>query len=239
MTLILGIRCSDGIVVGADSMFTVGAPIGRVRMDGEKIHLLPGNLGIVAFAGDLAVSQLVLDNLRELWPTIQNTDKRSEIKGAISNSIRRVLGDEKVQLDYPEFSALVALPIQHVPSLLLFRGTRPPIEAHDGVYMLRAGTGDHFALLFLKFLERVFWNGKAPPSINDGVFSALWTLNHIIETNAMGIGGPPRIAVLERTDAPDNWSSRMFPNHELDEYQEFVESLESSMRLVKENWSRQ
>ena len=29
MTLVLGIRCSDGIVAGADSMFAVGAPIGR------------------------------------------------------------------------------------------------------------------------------------------------------------------------------------------------------------------
>lgn len=220
-------------------MFSIGAPIGRVRMDGEKIHLLPKSQGIVAFAGDLDVSQLALDDLREQWHVIQNTEKRSEIKGLISDSIRRILGDERDQLDRPEFATLLAFPIQDEPSLLLYRGTRHPLEARDGHYILRAGTGNHFALMFLKFLERVFWNGKAPPSINDGVFSALWTLNHIIETNAMGIGGPPRIAVLERTDTPEIWHSRMLPNHELDEYQEFVESLESSMRLIKENWSQQ
>ena len=156
MTLVLGIRCSDGIVAGADSMFAVGAPIGRVRMDGEKVHMLPENQGIVAFAGDLDVSQLVLDDLREQWPAIQNNDKRSAVKSLISNSIRRVLGDEDTQRDMPEFSALVALTIQNEPSLQLFRGTRPPLEARDGIYFLRAGTGDHFALLFQKFLERVF-----------------------------------------------------------------------------------
>ena len=238
MTLVLGIRCSDGIVAGADSMFAVGAPIGRVRMDGEKVHMLPENQGIVAFAGDLDVSQLVLDDLREQWPAIQNNDKRSAVKSMISNSIRRVLGDEDTQRDMPEFSALVALTIQNEPSLQLFRGTRPPLEARDGIYFLRAGTGDHFALLFQKFLERVFWNGKAPPSISDGVFSALWTLSHIIETNAMGIGGTPRIAVLEDRNSRGDWHSRMLPNNELDEYQQLVQSLESSMRQVKASWSQ-
>lgn len=238
MTLILGIRCSDGIVVGADSMFSIGAPIGSVRMDGEKIHLLPKSKGIVAFAGDLDVSQLVLDDLREQWHAIQNTEKRSEVKGLISGSIRRILGDENDQLDSPEFAALVAFSIQDEPSLLLYRGTRHPVEARDGHYILRAGTGDHFALLFLKFLERVFWNGKAPPSIIDGVFSALWTLNYIIETNAMGVGGAPRIAVLEKTDDQGTLRSRLLPNHELDEYQQLVESIESEMRQVKESWNQ-
>lgn len=236
MTLILGIRCGDGIIVGADSMFTVGSHFGRVRMDGEKIHLLPDNRGIVAFAGDLDVSQLVLDALTEQWQTIQNTGNRSEIKDLISRIIRRVLGDEKAQLDYPEFSALVALKMQQEPSLLLFRGTRPPIEARDGIYMLRSGTGEHFALLFQKFLERVFWDGNAPPSINDGVFSALWTLNHIIETNAMNIGGSSRIAVMEMKGNPEDWYSRMLPAHELDEYQQFVQYLENSMREFKASW---
>ncbi|MCY4525106.1 MAG: hypothetical protein OXB89_00720 [Anaerolineaceae bacterium] len=238
MTLILGIKCGDGIVVGADSMFAVGSHFGRVRMDGEKIHLLPNNRGIVAFAGDLDVSQFVLDDLREQWSAIRNSESRNEVKDLISDSIRRVLGDENDQLDRPEFSALVALPIQKQASLLLFRGTQRPKEASDGNYILRAGTGDHFALLFQKFLDHVFWNGKAPPSISDGVFSALWTLNYIIETNAMGVGGAPRIALLEKTREQETLRSRMLPNHELDEYQQLVESIESAMRQIKESWNQ-
>lgn len=220
-------------------MFAVGSHFGRVRMDGEKIHLLPDNRGIVAFSGDLDASQFVLDDLREHWSAIQNSERRNEVKNLISDSIRRVLGDEKDQLEWPEFSALIALPIQKEASLLLFSGTQRPKEASDGNYILRAGTGGPFALLFQKFLDHVFWNGKAPPSISDGVFSGLWTLNYIIETNAMGVGGAPSIAVLEKTDDQGTLRSRLLPNHELDEYQQLVESIESEMRQVKENWSKQ
>ena len=239
MTLVLGIRCGDGIVVGADSMITSGSLRGNVRVDGKKIFLLPDDRGIVACAGDVVVSQIVMDDLREQWPSIAGAEIGSEVKDLVSKSIRRALADENSQFERLDFSALVALTIQHQATLLLYRGTQPAFEARDGVYFLRAGSGDLFASLFQKLLERIFWNGEAPPLIGDGVFSALWTLTHIIEANAaMGIGGPPRIAVLEDRSNQGDWRSRMLPNHELDEFQQLIQSLESSMRQVKASWSQ-
>lgn len=238
MTLILGIQCREGIVIGADSMITAGSLHGNVRLDDIKVHL-PGERGIVAFAGDVGAGQAVLDDLKEHWPAILDAGSRKEVKRLITESVSDALGNALAPDKRPSFSGIVAVTIQNQPTLMLFREDPPAIEARDRIYFLTAGSGQHFAFLFLKFLERIFWNNGGPSSISDGILSAMWTLQHIIDANAtLGVGGTPCIAVLEDRRNTGDWQSRILSEAESGEYREQIYTIESAMRQVKENWSQ-
>lgn len=239
MTLILGTKCRDGIVIGADSMFTVGPDVGNVQLDDIKVHTL-GDCGVVAFAGDLSVSQVVLDDLKDKWSSLLEVKSKSDVRRIVSRSIREAIGKEFASGQRTVFSAIVALPIQNQPVLMLFKEDPPPLEARGRIYFLTSGSGQQFAFLFLKFLERIFWNNNAPSSISDGILGTMWTIQHIIDSNAkMGIGGSPHIAVIEDRQNTGIWKSRILQEVESGEYREQIFAIETIMRLVKENWSRQ
>ena len=241
MTSILGIQCNEGIVIGADSMITMRAPHGDIQLDGIKVHL-PGERGIVAFAGDVGIGQTVLDLLETQWSLITDAENKTEVKELILQSVQRAVGYRRGPAANPDrgpaFACLVAVVIQGKPILLLFMDEPPAREARDGIYFLTAGSGQHFAFLFQKFLERIFWSGAAPSTISEGVFSAMWTLSHIIDANAtLGIGGPPQVAVLEDRTKDGDWHSRLLTGSEFGEHQQQIQSLEFAMRQVKDVWS--
>lgn len=240
MTSILGIQCRDGIVIGADSMITMRAAHGDIQLDGIKVHL-PGERGIVAYAGDVGTSQAVLDHLELQWNEIAVAENRLEARELILQSVQRATGFQpgvpEGPGERPDFACLVGLTIQNRPVLWMFMDAPPAREARDGLYFLTAGTGQHFVFLFQKFLERIFWRASRPSTVSDGIFSAMWTLSHIIDANAtMGIGGPPQIAVLENRPT-GAWHSRLLTASELGEHKQQIQTLESSMRRVKVSWS--
>lgn len=241
MTSILGIQCNEGIVIGADSMITMRAPHGDIQLDGIKVHL-PGKRGIVAFAGDVGISQTVLDHLETQWSQIEDAENKAEAKETILQSVQRAMayrhGQAVGRRERPVFACLVALTIQNRPVLLMFMEEPPAREARDGIYFLTAGSGQHFAFLFQKFLERIFWKDSAPSTISEGIFSAMWTLSHIIDANAtLGIGGPPQIAVLENRAPDGDWHARLLTASEFGEHQQQIQTLESAMKQVKDVWS--
>ena len=241
MTSILGIRCNDSVVIGADSMITMRTAHGDIQLDGNKVHLL-GKNGIVAFAGDVGISQTVLDHLETQRVLLEDVEDKLKARELVLQSVQRAMeywrDSRPAPESRPEFACLVALVIQGRPVLLMFMEEPPAREARDGIYFLTAGSGQHFAFLFQKFLERIFWNGAAPSTISEGIFSAMWTLSHIIDANAtLGIGGPPQIAVLQYRATDDDWHARLLTASEFGEHQQQIQTLESAMRQVKDVWS--
>jgi len=230
MTLIIGVRCQEGIAIGADSMVKVGSDFGNIQMTSEKTRLLDENDGIAAFAGDVGLGQIILDSLASSNLSPSSSASKNDTKDAVTQAIgntsmsyynmSRYLGE---QLEVPEL--LVALPVKEQPSLVLYRRAIPIAEATEGMCFLTAGSGADLANSFLKFLERVFWQGNSPTTIGEGIFSILWTLNHVIEANAaMSVGGSPSIAVLEA--AEHGWSSRMLQREELEIHEVNIETIE-------------
>lgn len=232
MTLIIGVRCNEGIVIGADSMVTVGSNFSNIQMSSDKIHLF-GESGIAAFAGDVGLGQIVLDYLDEQWPALALAKSKNETKDILAQAIGSALvsyhnlsGNLGGQLHIPDL--MVALPVLNMPTLSLFARAIPAAEAREGMYFLTAGSGAHLANSFLKFLEKIFWQGKSPTTIGEGVFSALWTLNHVIEVNAvLGVGGSPAIAVLENTE--QGWNARLLHSEEIEVHQELIDEVEESL----------
>lgn len=232
MTLIIGIRCQEGIVIGADSMIKAGTDFSNIQLTSEKIRLFREN-GIAAFAGDVGLGQIVLDSLEEQEIPPSTAASKNEMKDnltqAIGNSMlsyHNMVRNFGGQLRIPD--VLVALLDQEQPVLVLYSQAIPIAEASEGMSFLTSGSGANLANSFLKFLEKSFWRGESPKTIGKGVFSALWTLNHVIEANAsMGVGGDPSIAVLEIDG--QTWKARILQSEELELHQESIDEIEESL----------
>jgi hypothetical protein len=94
------------------------------------------------------------------------------------------------------------------------------------VPVVAIGGGQPIADPFLGFARRVFWP-KQPPSINDGVFSAVWALRHAIEHAPMGIADPIQVAVLERLNG--EWQARELDAADLVQHAEAVKDAERAL----------
>ena len=69
MTLVIGVRCKDGVVIGADSIATYASADGRLTVEQEidsKISIVDDNM-IFASSGAVGLSQEVLDYVRGYW----------------------------------------------------------------------------------------------------------------------------------------------------------------------------
>lgn len=236
MTLVIGIKCKNGIVVGADSMATSGGYI-NVEKNSTKIHVYDKNV-IVGISGSVGMSQIELDSLKEHWQSevvlkAKNLAKEFISRTAFTATLPYLEFSKTLlngQIDHNLFTGLlVAAPICEEPVLLMFDHQKSVMEADENIFFLSLGSGAPMAEPFLKFIDRVSWKGEPPQTINDGVFGVLWALHHVIQTNAtMGVGGNPQIAILEIQDNK-GWHARILPEEELLEHQDRVIDAEENI----------
>ena len=97
------------------------------------------------------------------------------------------------------FGALVAFRARDGLSLCeLATGTlQPELKSSKGVSYVSMGSGQMISDPFLGLQRRIFWKDGEPPSLSDGVFATVWTLQHAVDVNAGGIKEPIEVAVLE------------------------------------------
>lgn len=242
MTLIVGIRCSDGIVVGADGAATLGS-MGHMTVQQKtvkKLSILEGKI-IVGVSGPVGIGQ-------RLRAVIEEAYKSNRFKGRAELAMgvmRKAFWDEVVGNEWnvagvvsgtlgPQIAAtsansamLLALPIEKKPELIQFDQQCAPELATDELPFVAIGGGQPIADPFLGFARRVFWP-KQPPSINDGVFSAVWALRHAIEHAPGGIADPIQIAVLKK--GPDGgWHAEELEEAELLQHEEAVKDAEQAL----------
>ena len=71
MTLIIGVKCREGIVIGSDSLETFGT--GIEQEVSNKIEYLARD-ALIASAGAVGLIQLIKEKLRISWETVQTED---------------------------------------------------------------------------------------------------------------------------------------------------------------------
>jgi 20S proteasome alpha/beta subunit len=117
VTIIIGIKCQDGIFVACDSRTSDG--VGRFKDDAVKLHKLAtsdGNAAIVARAGNDSVSARIVEDMEELVKTkaletrrsfAECAEKASEMamarlrnhhKGASADELKRLVDDQSCEL---------------------------------------------------------------------------------------------------------------------------------------------
>ena len=231
MTLIIGVLCKDGVVIGADSIATFGSEIEQEVS--YKIEIYEENVAI-ATSGDIGFSQLIKKQLSPRWHEIKEYTDVLEVKNQVSSQmwkqIEPAVNRAKIaQTSFGGCETIVALPIDGASKLLHFSKLSDPFEITAETPFVSIGSGRRQADPFLAFIKRLFWDDSAPASILDGIFGIVWTLQHVSRVNAgLGIGGRQRIAVLQRRQA--NWRADMLSEPHLSEYVQAIDDTENALR---------
>jgi hypothetical protein len=93
-----------------------------------------------------------------------------------------------------EFAAMVAYPANDQPSLCELPGGRglfqPEIKKVDDLWFASTGSGQSITDPFLAVLRKVYWRDEAP-TLQGGIFTVLWALQHACEVNPGGINELP------------------------------------------------
>jgi hypothetical protein len=222
LTVLVGVRCSNGVVIGADSVATSAmGPNPLIHLQSNsKIQIFDGKV-IVAATGALGFSQRLDAHVQEaIAGNVFNMQKRRE---CVTNISRRLLTDfeqSKVQVHAQgglRFGALIAAVHSGSAFLVEYDTTNFQPEIKEGnLFFVSMGSGQMLADPFLAFVARVMWGGKMP-TVADAKFGVFWALKHAITLAPGGVGGPIIIATLQQNNGA--WvAAEMDENQEMEEY---------------------
>jgi len=206
VTLIIGVRCHDGIVVAADSAVSTGPtalPLGR------KLTLHTSDPLIVGVAGSVPFGQRLCGALHDHMKSFRTgpvarslTKLREAIKPLVEDEWKlaeqqaKAQNNSQIVLQQAGFQLVVAYPLDSTPCLVsVAHSCQPMFIGPDPLTFTTAGSGQHLAEPFMYFVRRVLWKNKTP-SLADGTLGALWAMRHAIQTNPGGIGGDVQIMQL-------------------------------------------
>jgi hypothetical protein len=230
MTVLVGVKCSDGIVIGSDSIATSSAgpsPVMQVQSN-DKIQIFDGNI-IVATTGAVGNAQRLNHHIQE---AIRGNVFKNLTKHEISvNITRRLLQDftNSLMPAHPHhglgFGALLAAPIKGEPCLVEYATNNFQPEFKDGkLFYVSMGSGQPLADPFLAFISRVLWK-DALPDVRLGRFGVFWALQHTIKLAPGTVGDPIKIAVLQKEG--ENWIASLADDNE--EAEQFISGLEEKI----------
>ena len=238
MTLIVGIKCSDGVVIWADGAATLGNVLAEatVIQPVNKLQVIQSRM-IMGVSGQVGLSQLYCDRVESLWkdnklgrsvslPDVQRLlyesirqDAHLAIAGA--NACVPLMGPNAAVLALTH--SLIAIPVGGLngrPELIQCNHIGMAEAATDDLPYVAIGSGQGLADPFLAFLRRIFWPNNTTMKLSDGVFAIVWTLQHAISVTPGGVSEPIQIAVLERKG--NELASRILSPEELQEHRQNV-----------------
>lgn len=226
MTVVVVFCCTDGVVIGADSMITPsmgGINVGHHH--GRKIDVLSGPQ-LFAFAGvqgQAARFRILADNFH---PNIRGFAHPIDYGLNLSATIVQQFNSTGIG-NAIGTNAVLAYEHNGAHHCCMFEGALQPRLLDAQHYYAALGSGKLSADPFLRFLVDVFCPA-GQPTVRDAVFLSSWAVQHVIDTNPGGVAGPIRIAVFERSQG--NYEARALPDDEIAEHQQAVESAAEALR---------
>lgn len=236
MTLIVGIRCSDGIVMASDSAATMSTgnlpTIGQQEM--IKIYKL-GEAMLAGFTGAVGMGQLVCGALDTAWK--EGVFKELKTPEDAMRAVAKIILNELVpflqsaKLTHPLglnvssslCKSLVAMPVKKKGCLFSFDYNGAPEKATAYLPFVAVGSGQPIADPFLAFIKRLLWKEKEP-SLAEGRLAAVWTIEHVKQTNPGGVAGTTQLATL----ASDTEVGKAVCFYDADHIQEHLEQVQSA-----------
>jgi len=231
MTILVGVKCSDGVVIGADSAVTSAAIPGMhvmTEIGASKIELpFGGEPLIVATTGSVGMALRLFDELRDNYSTGQNIKRwarHSSVKFAtslaaiVTNNFRSAFAPvmQNPQIGFG-LGALVAYIAEDKPQLVEFDHVQfqpdfKGVTDANGRWRTRPyatmGSGQPMGDPFLAEANSLLFGADGIPSLKQGRILATWALKHVIKYNAGGIGGAIQLAVIERNDQKQ-WQAQL------------------------------
>ena len=209
MTLIIGIRCTDGVVMGADSAMTFGINSQNatiMQTYRQKIAILCGNntTALVGGSGHIGQTQRFENIVKHLINDLEILKLDAVDLGRIISNKTRVdfaetLNTEELLKLYP-FSALMAIHCKTgnevKAQLIELSGMlqQPEVKLRDNWYV-SIGSGQNIADPLLGLMRKIYW-GNQPPNLQGGIFVTHMLLKLACELAAGGIAPPVKLSVL-------------------------------------------
>lgn len=232
MTILVGVKCTDGIVIGADSMTTSAmgtSPLVQVP-EADKLQPL-GADAILACTGQIGLSQRVKLVADELY-------RGRQFKGSAIVSAAVLTGlvlDDFNASHVPRhpqhglnFGALLGIVIEGEPHLIEFATTDFQPELKEGKsFYVSMGSGQLLADPFLTFVKRVLWRDTMP-TVERAKIGVIWALKYTIGLAAGGVGGAMRLGVI-RSQPDGGWQANVLDD--VQEQEQYINELESRISL--------
>jgi hypothetical protein len=226
VTILVGVRCSDGVAIGADGIATsaMGAfPLMHMESD-PKIRIF-GNSVILATTGPIGYTQRLYHHVEAAVKghVFANLDSR-EATTNISKRFLTDLQESKAPSWAPDgfgFGGLIAAATKDTPYLAEFATTNFQAELKTGkLFFGSMGSGQMLADPFLAFVCRVLW-GSQMPTVDRGKFGVYWVLEHTIKLAPGKVGKPIQLATLQKIDGA--WVAK---EQDTQESAQYIKSLE-------------
>lgn len=197
MTLLIGVLCQDGVVIGADSAGTMTAGtsgICTVQVPCEKVVVLDDVL--IAGAGDGGMHQRFVHIAKDHPPG----ERASSIDYAVWLSKLTRSHFESSGACTDNYCALMAFAREGQPRLVEFDNGFQPEFRNKLVWWVCKGTGQLIADPVMSLLRSIFWTDQQP-TIADAKLVIAWAINHVISVTASGgVAGPVQLTVLRCTE---------------------------------------
>jgi len=231
MTILIGMLCQDGVVIGADSSATFGnGQLKTVEQKVEKISIVENKI-IVTGTGQVGLGQrfnYIVDNYYKQKGFTKHPQEIGRELSQLTIQNFSTTGVAKGQL-----GTLVAFSQAKNFYLCEFAiaDFQPEFKTKD-MWYVSMGSGQLIADPFLGLMRKVFWGDDKLPNLKEGIFFVTWALDHTIEVNPGGINGPKRIATLS-LDTANNVCAKLLSEEELQEHEENVKAAEAHLREYK------
>lgn len=231
MTVIVAVKCTDGAIVGADSVATSASgpyPVMQIPSH-DKVSLI-GDRILVAGTGEVGLGQRFKGHVSTAWKAkVFNKsciDCAVQIATAACQDFSKS-GTPRTPHAGFGYGAILAAPFNDVAEVVEFSITtlQPELKIFP-IHFVSMGSGQTLADPFLAFVNRVLWKNKSP-SIRDGLLGVFWTLFHTITVAPGGVGAPIQIGVLKRENGM--WHASVSNQTDLEQISQHIAALENGI----------
>ena len=229
MTAIVGILCSDGVVIGTDSSttFAVAGGVTSIEQPTEKIEIIGEGI-ILAGTGAVGLNQRFTEVIKRALADKKFKGDRNNLSKYLCRLMIEDFQYTGVQPGRHGYGALVAFSCEQKAQLCEFPITdfQPEFKT-EKLWYVSMGSSQFITDSFLGFVRDVYWN-DGMPTVNDGIFAITWTLRQAIDLNTGGVKDPIRIAVLEKQGT--DYKARLIEDAELQEHVQNIEAAKNALR---------
>jgi 20S proteasome alpha/beta subunit len=242
VTLLVGVLCSNGVVIAADrqathgalGVQTVGQPITKVRVIRDEV--------LYATSGHNGLGQ-------QFGAIVEGKQQEFKNQGYHSNIIKlqqalRSLADAALKTATHAAGVIGnAAASDCLCGGLLAAGFRDGLKLIEITpqiaveYMtadlpfISMGSGKASADPFLGFLRKVYWPTNLP-TIQEGALAAYWTIRHAIDMKVSGVGFDVDVFTIEPKDKA--FVARRLTDAEVAEHVDFIKASEEALRGFRE-----
>lgn len=230
MTVLVGVKCTNGVVIGADSIATSAhGHASLLQTQTDKIQIISDQV-IVAGSGSVGLIQRFNDVVNKSWHNnLFQQETWACLKSISAATINDFQSTGVPQKQPPHglgfgFGALLAAPIEGEARLVEFgiADVQPELKDEKPIFVAM-GSGQMLAEPFVAFVSRVLW-GDGVPDVQTAMFGVYWALDHTIKYAPGGVGAPIRIATL--MEDKGEWQARILEDDELQEQAQHIGQIE-------------